>query len=57
MNELSQCPKCNSEYTYEDGRVIVCPECAHDWPISMEGNKLDEFAIKDANGNILHDGN
>ncbi|MDO9205382.1 MAG: alkylphosphonate utilization protein, partial [Methylotenera sp.] len=29
MSDLPKCPKCNSEYTYEDGDMYVCPECAH----------------------------
>ncbi len=28
MAMLPNCPKCNSEYTYEDGNFLVCPECA-----------------------------
>ncbi|MEQ4602729.1 MAG: alkylphosphonate utilization protein, partial [Pseudomonas amygdali] len=24
---LPSCPKCNSEYTYEDGSLLICPEC------------------------------
>jgi len=28
---LPPCPKCHSEYTYEDGAQYVCPECAHEW--------------------------
>ena len=31
MSALPPCPKCNSEYTYEDGAQLVCPECAHEW--------------------------
>ena len=26
MSELPACPKCNSEYTYEMGSLLVCPE-------------------------------
>lgn len=26
---LPNCPKCNSEYVYEDGILLVCPECAY----------------------------
>ncbi|MDU1465814.1 MAG: alkylphosphonate utilization protein, partial [Streptococcus mitis] len=26
MNNLPNCPKCNSEYVYEDGALLVCPE-------------------------------
>lgn len=54
MQELPSCPKCNCEYTYEDGHMIVCPECAHEFTLeSMEG--ADE-TIKDSNGNPLEDG-
>jgi protein PhnA len=28
---LPHCPKCNSEYTYEDNGMFICPECAHEW--------------------------
>ena len=31
MENYPNCPKCNSEYTYEDGSLFVCPECAHEW--------------------------
>ena len=48
MINLPNCPQCNSEYTYEDGSLFICPECAHEWP--------PEPAVKDANGNILNDG-
>ncbi|MCA9233359.1 MAG: alkylphosphonate utilization protein, partial [Planctomycetales bacterium] len=30
MTALPNCPQCNSEYTYEDGGMFVCPECAHE---------------------------
>lgn len=32
MGSLPKCPECGSEYTYEDGEMFVCPECAHEWP-------------------------
>lgn len=54
MENYPNCPKCNSEYTYEDGTLYVCPECAHEWPQTEE--ILEENVIKDANGNILNDG-
>ncbi|WP_312159909.1 zinc ribbon domain-containing protein YjdM [Acinetobacter sp.] len=52
---LPNCPKCNSEYTYADGDLLICPECAHEWE---EGENSTEQAaiIKDANGNVLADG-
>ena len=57
MNDFPNCPKCNSEYTYEDGSLFVCPECAYEW--SKEGNNEasdDVLVVKDSNGNILNDG-
>ncbi|MGD6774831.1 MULTISPECIES: zinc ribbon domain-containing protein YjdM [Bacillaceae] len=55
MSTLPNCPKCNSEYTYEDGNQLVCPECAYEWTPGSEGIE-EEKAYKDANGNILNDG-
>lgn len=55
MAQLPNCPKCNSEYTYEDGSLIVCPECAHEWSLEA-GVEADDNVVKDANGNILNDG-
>ena len=57
MLDLPNCPKCNSEYTYEDRSLFVCPECAHEWTLEVEtDNSEDKKIIKDANGNVLKDG-
>lgn len=57
MLDLPNCPKCNSEYTYEDRGFFVCPECAHEWTLEPEKeNTEDKKIIKDANGNVLNDG-
>jgi protein PhnA len=57
MSELPKCPECGSEYTYEDREMLVCPECAHEWSMNaVEGSADDVKVIKDANGNILQDG-
>jgi protein PhnA len=57
MSNLPNCPKCNSEYTYEDNGVFVCPECAHEWTLQSEAeNSEDIKLVKDANGNVLNDG-
>lgn len=57
MSTLPNCPKCNSEYTYQDGTLLICPECAHEWSNTIEEKSTDETRIiKDANGNTLHDG-
>lgn len=56
MSELPPCPQCGSIYTYADGGLLMCPECAHEW------NPLEEAAVeaapvyKDASGNLLQDG-
>lgn len=55
MNDMPKCPKCNSEYTYENDGIFVCPECAHEWSSAAE-NVSEELVVKDANGNILKDG-
>ena len=57
MSALPNCPKCNSEFTYEDGDNYVCPECAHEWSKSVSADAEDGAKIvKDSNGNILQDG-
>lgn len=57
MNELPNCPQCGSVYTYEDGTMLVCPECAHEWSLDEEAaSGGDEKVVKDANGNVLADG-
>ena len=54
---LPNCPKCNSEYTYEDGSMLVCPECAHEWAPGADGASSEAgLVVKDANGNLLSDG-
>ncbi len=54
---LPICPKCQSEFTYQDGLLLVCPECAHEWTTESEEKIADESLVaKDANGNLLHDG-
>jgi protein PhnA len=57
MADLPKCPKCSSEYTYEDRNMFVCPECAKEWSEqAMQESPEDEAVIKDANGNMLTSG-
>ncbi|MEW4431324.1 zinc ribbon domain-containing protein YjdM [Paenibacillus pabuli] len=57
MSTLPNCPKCNSEYTYEDGNLLVCPECAHEWTLESETERAEETkVVRDSNGNVLNDG-
>jgi len=60
---LPPCPECSSEYTYEMGALLVCPECAHEWSAAETDTEADADApaaadtvIKDAVGNVLADG-
>ncbi|MCQ6265031.1 zinc ribbon domain-containing protein YjdM [Fictibacillus sp. WQ 8-8] len=55
MSKLPNCPKCSSEYTYEDGSLFVCPECAHEWTSEAELNE-DIKVVRDSNGKVLNDG-
>lgn len=61
MTNDSKCPKCGSEHIYQDGNLWVCPECAHEWSAHAASEapaetENQENVIKDANGNILQDG-
>lgn len=57
MSGLPKCPQCNSEYTYEDGGLYVCPECAHEWAKDAAEERMSKTrVIHDANGNVLQDG-
>jgi protein PhnA len=54
---LPPCPACKSEYTYESGTLLVCPECAHEWtPGSAEALADGPRVVRDAVGNVLQDG-
>ena len=59
METIPNCPKCDSEYTYEEGSLYICPMCAHEWnkDTAAEAEETEAaLIVKDANGNILEDG-
>jgi len=57
MSLLPACPKCQSAFTYEDGAQLVCPECGHEWSTqAAEPVAEDTRVVRDAVGNVLHDG-
>jgi len=56
MSTLPKCPQCSSEFTYEDGEMYVCPECAHEWSKAAAASTDEQRVIKDSNGNVLQDG-
>lgn len=57
MSSLPNCPNCQSEFTYEDGNMYICPECAHEWSKDASPAKEEEaFVVRDAYGSVLQDG-
>lgn len=56
MSTLPPCPQCQSPYTYEDSTSLICPECGHEWFANDSAADDAEAIIKDANGNVLADG-
>ncbi|NTV66463.1 MAG: alkylphosphonate utilization protein [Chlorobaculum sp.] len=56
MSDLPNCPECNCEFTYENGTLLVCPECGHEWSRAEAGEAGQVRVWRDANGNILQDG-
>jgi len=53
---LPSCPKCASDLTYEDGPLLICPMCAHEWSASEAAGEEETKVIRDAVGNPLADG-
>jgi protein PhnA len=57
MSTLPPCPACNSTYTYEDGSIYICPECAHEWSSAAAVAPVEQqIVVRDAHGNELHNG-
>lgn len=56
MSDLPNCPECDSEFTYQDGILLVCPGCAHEWSPAEDVAAESEQAVRDANGNVLQSG-
>lgn len=57
MGNLPKCPRCQSEYTYEDGQQYVCPECGHEWPLAgTDETATEEKIVRDAVGHVLQNG-
>lgn len=58
MSALPACPSCGSEYTYEDGPLFICPECAHEWAKDGSDSAAEDegLVVHDAHGNLLQDG-
>lgn len=54
--QLPKCPQCGSEYTYEDGELYICPECAHEWSKDASIGGEQGLVVRDSNGALLQDG-
>ena len=52
---MFDCPKCASQYAYQDGLMYVCPECSHEWNPETAESKEEGLVVRDANGNLLAD--
>lgn len=55
MDTNKECPKCNSQYAYQDRQLWICPECAHEWSGEVDAQVAAEQdqSVRDANGNLL----
>ena len=56
MQNLPECPKCQSKYVYEDNSLLICPECAYEWQTGETDDDTDRLIVKDSNDNLLQDG-
>lgn len=57
MSDLPSCPQCQCDYVYEDGNLLICPDCGHEWTAGESVSAAEDTkTVKDANGNVLADG-
>ena len=60
MTEFPPCPQCKADFTYPSDGLLICPMCFHEWnpnaAVVPEEEAKTDAAVRDANGNILQDG-
>ena len=56
ITELPNCPACGSAFTYEQGPLLACPECGHEWNPTEAQPSTAGPEVKDAHGTPLSDG-
>ena len=57
MSTLPPCPECQADFSYESQGMLNCPSCGHEWSANAAAASAEELAVvKDANGNVLMDG-
>lgn len=54
--QLPPCPECAAAYAYDQGALLVCPMCGHEWNADAAEQPDNEPVTRDANGNALADG-
>lgn len=52
---LPPCPECSEDLAYEQGALLVCPMCGHEWS-AEDAATTDSTVITDAFGTPLADG-
>jgi protein PhnA len=52
-DSLPPCPECASAFTYEQGALLLCPMCGHEWSAD---DAPATAVITDAHGTPLADG-
>ncbi|MBM6549699.1 zinc ribbon domain-containing protein YjdM [Marinomonas ostreistagni] len=53
---LPPCPKCASEYVYQDQENFICPMCSYEWHPDQLNADDEALNVKDANGTLLVEG-
>ena len=57
MSTFPPCPQCQSEYSYQDGELLMCPECGNAWgPNDTAAADDGGLVVRDSAGNLLQDG-
>jgi len=58
MQNNNPCPKCQSNFSYQDQNLWICPECSHEWTDAApaEAPAAADLSIRDAHGNVLAEG-
>lgn len=56
MSDNPHCPECNADYVFENEGSWTCMECGHQWSGTQQTGEEEQIVVKDANGQILQDG-
>ena len=46
---LPNCPKCDGEYTYQEGHLFICPMCFNEWTEESQRAAEEALIIRDSN--------